>query len=157
MTRLTSLIAIDQTPSRPEGETLKLTELPLNLPAGWEFDKVFGGERPGLRPRQDRAEPSTPERRAEADAAKPVQYAQANVQTLQKRGSTPQLASARAPQLVVQGGNLQLPKTATDAELKLMAGLALLAMAILLLAGRRLLLALAFMRFLLGRRWSFAG
>jgi Ca-activated chloride channel family protein len=30
----------DAEPAR--GETLKLAELPLNLPAGWEFDKVFG-------------------------------------------------------------------------------------------------------------------
>jgi Ca-activated chloride channel family protein len=45
VTRLTSLVAVDKTPSRPEGETLKLTELPINLPAGWEFSKVFG-ERP---------------------------------------------------------------------------------------------------------------
>ena len=45
VTRLTSLVAVDKTPSRPEGETLKLADLPLNLPAGWDFDKVFG-ERP---------------------------------------------------------------------------------------------------------------
>ncbi len=42
VTRLTSLVAVDKTPSRPDGETLKLAELPLNLPAGWDFDKVFG-------------------------------------------------------------------------------------------------------------------
>ena len=42
MTRLTSLVAVDKTPSRPDGEPLKLAELPLNLPAGWDFDKVFG-------------------------------------------------------------------------------------------------------------------
>ena len=34
VTRLTSLVAVDKTPSRPEGEPLKLSELPLNLPAG---------------------------------------------------------------------------------------------------------------------------
>jgi len=45
VTRLTSLVAIDKTPSRPEGEPLKLSELPINLPAGWDFEKVFG-ERP---------------------------------------------------------------------------------------------------------------
>ena len=42
VTRLTSLVAVDKTPSRPEGAPLKLTELPLNLPAGWDFEKVFG-------------------------------------------------------------------------------------------------------------------
>ena len=45
VTRLTSLVAVDKTPSRPEGAPLTLAELPLNLPAGWDFDKVFG-ERP---------------------------------------------------------------------------------------------------------------
>lgn len=45
VTRLTSLVAVDKTPSRPEGEPLKLSELPVNLPAGWDFAKVFG-ERP---------------------------------------------------------------------------------------------------------------
>src|SRR6516164_5254871 len=39
VTRLTSLIAVDQTPSRPSGEPLKVSELPLNLPAGWDFEK----------------------------------------------------------------------------------------------------------------------
>src|SRR6476659_8735042 len=42
VTRLTSRVAVDKTPSRPDGETLKLAELPLNLPHGWEFEKVFG-------------------------------------------------------------------------------------------------------------------
>src|SRR5262249_22029555 len=42
VTRLTSLVAVDQTPSRPEGASLKVSELPLNLPAGWDFKKVFG-------------------------------------------------------------------------------------------------------------------
>ena len=42
VTRLTSLVAVDKTPSRPDGEPLKVTDLPLNLPAGWDFEKVFG-------------------------------------------------------------------------------------------------------------------
>src|SRR5207253_1548949 len=63
VTRLTSLIAADKTPSRPEGEPLRVTDLPLNLPAGWEFAKVFG-ERP--------QPPSPPtERRADEDNARP--------------------------------------------------------------------------------------
>ena len=45
VTRLTSLVAVDKTPSRPEGAPLKVAELPINLPAGWDFEKVFG-ERP---------------------------------------------------------------------------------------------------------------
>src|SRR4030081_2110302 len=62
VTRLTSLVAVDKTPSRPEGEPLKVSELPINLPAGWDFAKVFG-ERPQL--------PAAPtERRADNGDAK---------------------------------------------------------------------------------------
>lgn len=46
VTRLTSLVAVDKTPSRPEGTPLKLSELPINLPAGWDFAKVFGERQP---------------------------------------------------------------------------------------------------------------
>ena len=62
MTRLTSLVAVDKTPSRPEGEPLKVSELPINLPAGWDFAKVFG-ERPQCRRRRRRngaPKPATP-------------------------------------------------------------------------------------------------
>jgi Ca-activated chloride channel homolog len=35
VTRLTSLVAVDQTPSRPAGARLSRADVPLNLPAGW--------------------------------------------------------------------------------------------------------------------------
>ena len=113
VTRLTSLVAVDKTPSRPEGETLKLTELPLNLPAGWEFAKVFG-ERPKL--------PSPPaERRAEGGDGR-VQLAM----------------TKRAPPVVTPApATITLPKTATDAELKMMAGSILLALSLMLLVFNR--------------------
>jgi Ca-activated chloride channel homolog len=112
VTRLTSLIAVDKTPSRPEGEPLKLSELPLNLPAGWDFAKVFG-ERPKL--------PSAPaERRAEGDAH--IQLA-----TLKR----PLPAVTAAPNTIM------LPKTATDAELKMIAGSILLALSLFLLVFNR--------------------
>jgi Ca-activated chloride channel homolog len=44
----TSLIAVDKTPKRPPGQLLTRAEVPLNLPAGWDFDKVFGTEKPVL-------------------------------------------------------------------------------------------------------------
>ena len=43
--RLTSLVAVDRTPSRPAGTPLARADLPLNLPAGWDFDVLFGGAR----------------------------------------------------------------------------------------------------------------
>ncbi|MEM1050953.1 MAG: marine proteobacterial sortase target protein [Pseudomonadota bacterium] len=42
VTSRTSLIAVDETPSRPDGAQLVREELPLLLPAGWDFDHLFG-------------------------------------------------------------------------------------------------------------------
>lgn len=113
VTRLTSLVAIDQTPSRPSGEPLKLSELPLNLPAGWDFEKVFG-ERPQQVPSQPR------ERRADAGDRR----AQLN----EKRVIAP---------VAPKPATVQLPRTATDAELKMIAGAILLVLSLVLLAFNR--------------------
>ncbi|MDB5599645.1 MAG: marine proteobacterial sortase target protein [Xanthobacteraceae bacterium] len=124
VTRLTSLLAVDKTPSRPQGERLKLAELPLNLPAGWEFDKVFGDRPTQELPMERRANGSqidtTARRLADASApARPMPGAQ--------------VAMAAAPQ-----GGVTLPKTATDAELRMVSGLALLLLSLLLFVfGRR--------------------
>lgn len=113
VTRLTSLVAVDKTPSRPEGEALKLSELPLNLPAGWDFAKVFG-ERPQL--------PVAPkERRAEAGDAR--------VQVAALKRPSPVVTTAPA--------TIQLPKTATDSELKMIAGSILLILSLILLVFNR--------------------
>ncbi len=69
VTRLTSLVAVDKTPSRPDGARLTRADIPLNLPAGWEFDKVFGGRarrrrRPLAAPIERRADSPTPTRRS---------------------------------------------------------------------------------------------
>jgi Ca-activated chloride channel homolog len=98
VSRLTSLVAIDQTPSRPIGATLKQSELPLNLPAGWDFDKVFGSATGGKALRQ-------PERRADA------------VDLYLAKG---------------QAEGVILPKTATDASLRLITGVALLLFSLLI-------------------------
>jgi Ca-activated chloride channel family protein len=42
VTSRTSLVAVDETPSRPAGARLSREELPINLPAGWDFDLLFG-------------------------------------------------------------------------------------------------------------------
>lgn len=54
-TRLTSLVAVDATPRRAPGTPLVAADLPLNLPAGWDFAKVFGTDRPGATPADDGA------------------------------------------------------------------------------------------------------
>lgn len=42
VSRVTSLVAVDKTPARAPGEKLTRAEVPINLPAGWDYDKVFG-------------------------------------------------------------------------------------------------------------------
>jgi Ca-activated chloride channel family protein len=122
VSRLTSLVAIDETPSRPAGARLARAELPLNLPAGWDFDKVFGGER---------TSPSAPRHEDRADAGGVVQVA-ANA----KRAAVP--APKPMPVVAYQSGGIQLPKTATDAELRMIFGLLVLALSLILLIIRRL-------------------
>jgi Ca-activated chloride channel family protein len=50
LSRVSSLVALDKTPSRQPGEKLSRAEIPLNLPAGWDYDKVFGTEQPAPQP-----------------------------------------------------------------------------------------------------------
>ena len=42
VSKFTSLVAIDVTPARVRDEILKSQSMPVNLPAGWEYEKVFG-------------------------------------------------------------------------------------------------------------------
>jgi Ca-activated chloride channel homolog len=101
----TSLIAVDKSPKRPLDQPLSRAEVPLNLPAGWNFDKVFGKELP------------LPKAKDQRDAA-----AEAYVQ----------LAVLEKP--VAVATNLQqqvdLPQTATPAGLLALLGLLLGVLAI---------------------------
>ncbi len=112
VSRLTSLVAVDATPSRPEGEPLKVSELPVNLPAGWEFDKVFG-ERPQF---------PTPPTERHADAG----------------DGRIKVASPSRPLVPPAPDTVRLPKTATNADLKIIAGIIMLSLSLLsLLFNRR--------------------
>jgi Ca-activated chloride channel family protein len=113
VTRLTSLIAVDKTPSRPAGERLKLAALPINLPAGWDFEKIFG----------ESAKPLSPpaERRTDAPDAR--------LQAIAAKRALPVVTTV--PNAVV------LPKTATDAELRMIAGSILLALGLMLFMFNR--------------------
>jgi len=42
VSRYTSLVAVDRTPSRPQGAALESASLPSRLPAGWSASAVFG-------------------------------------------------------------------------------------------------------------------
>ncbi len=117
VTRLTSLVAVDKTVTRPAGEPLKVSELPLNLPAGWDFEKVFG-ERAKALPAM-----APTERRADARDGR-TQVAM--------RGGSAATSPANPPQPTVM-----LPATATDAEWKMIAGAVLMAFALMLVHRRR--------------------
>ncbi len=108
VSRMTSLVAVEQTRSRPAGEPLTRAEVPLNLPYGWDFEKVFG-------PRGERGS------RDGDGAVKAI-----------KISTRP--ATAEQP-----AESVELPQTATFADLFLMLGLALslLGFGTLLATGRR--------------------
>ena len=116
VTRLTSLVAVDKTPSRPEGAVLKVTDLPLNLPAGWDFEKVFGERQKLLTPPL--------ERRADAGDARPVRA----------------ISRSAAPAASAPAAAVGLPQTATNAELEMISGSVLLMLGLLLVLYRRDLL-----------------
>jgi Ca-activated chloride channel family protein len=42
VSRFTSLVAIEQTPTRPEGNPQQAQPVATNLPAGWTYERVFG-------------------------------------------------------------------------------------------------------------------
>lgn len=46
VTSQTSLVAVDETPTRPNGAKLTKEELPLLLPKGWDFDTLLGKDAP---------------------------------------------------------------------------------------------------------------
>ncbi|CAN7439469.1 marine proteobacterial sortase target protein [Pararhizobium sp. LjRoot255] len=113
VSRVTSLVAIDVTPSRPAGEPVASTDVPLNLPEGWDFEKVFG-------------EKTLPEsqRKAALD--------QAEEQAMLVADRMAAAPTARAASLIAEAGNqVNLPQTATLADRYILIGLMLLAIAVM--------------------------
>jgi Ca-activated chloride channel family protein len=118
VTRLTSLVAVDKTPSRPENAPLTRADVPLNLPASWDFDKVFGAEgRHG-------------EQRAQGGGAVPapdhdeaVKLDAVYIQTIAVAAHKPSAAPLSAKQTVA---GVPLPKTATNGIVYLGLGLVLI-------------------------------
>ncbi|MFS8052153.1 MULTISPECIES: marine proteobacterial sortase target protein [Rhizobium] len=140
VSRVTSLVAVDVTPSRPADQSLGSAKLPQNLPAGWDFGKVFGeGEAPVTAPSGERKASVEPigaaDEQAEADQA------DVNGAMLPKYGSAKRQAAlasqiAAAPTPATAGmiarqatSSVNLPQTATPAERNIMIGLALLLLA----------------------------
>ena len=115
VTKYTSFVAVDVTPTRPTDAPLASGKLPLNLPHGWVYGKVFGGTPPDAAPAQRDA--------AAASSPAPIQLA----------------AAETAGVSIGTGRGLALPRGATPAQLHLMAGLALslAGLAIVFLRRRR--------------------
>jgi Ca-activated chloride channel family protein len=44
VTKRTSLVAVDETPARAKDQPLTREEVPINLPAGWNWDDLLGGD-----------------------------------------------------------------------------------------------------------------
>ena len=126
VSRLTSLVAVDQEISRASGERLTRADIPLNLPAGWDFDKVFGPKSGERVPR---------EIRADRPAIPAGQRAEGQLQPTAVRLAAAQPVAGSIGQPAAQG--VPLPRTATDAELRLYAGLALLLSGLVLLGVGR--------------------
>ena len=114
LTRVTSLVAVDKTPSRPEGAVLSRADVPLNLPAGWDFDKVFG-ERPATGRPADAA-PNGPN-------AQPLLQETSLTQVIAVRHQPLAAIGKPSPQ---QTASVRLPTTATNAATLIWRGVLLL-------------------------------
>jgi len=116
VSKYTSLVAVDVQPARPTNADLTSTDIPTLLPAGWEWNKLFGGEEPqtiGTPPNGGSGGSFGGPRILKTDAADTAKMQVA------------QLAAASvAPAPVSQ--QIALPQTATPAEEMLLTGLFLI-------------------------------
>jgi len=128
LTRVTSLVAVDKTPSRPDGVALTRADVPLNLPAGWDFDKVFGEHPATGHPAG--AAPASPD-------AQPLLQDTSLVTAIAARHQP--LAATVAPGSVPHTASVNLPKTATNAATLIWRGVLLMlaSFALVLIALRR--------------------
>ncbi len=108
VSRLTSLVAVDLTPSRPQGDNLATRKLPLELPQGWNFDKVFGPTTPLLQKASVQ----------QSDPARAARFAQ----LLASKSARNQAAKSRSR-------GIALPEGATLADRKIVMGLLILFLA----------------------------
>ncbi|WP_245417831.1 VWA domain-containing protein [Cohaesibacter celericrescens] len=129
VTRLTSLVAIDVTPSRPSETPLDSKKVPLNLPDGWEMDKVFGAEAEmaAQAPQGLRSQAMTsPTARIKKSGISQRFAASATLLAVKPapQSAPMQMASAQNTQ-----PQIMLPKTATSSDLMIILGIALLSLA----------------------------
>ncbi|SEH65359.1 Ca-activated chloride channel family protein [Rhizobium tibeticum] len=120
VSRVTSLVAVDVTPSRPAGAPLGSAKLPLNLPDGWDFEKVGGEDvQPAAESAPDHAM-TTPQQEFAQLAALRMAAA----------------PTAKAAGLIAQkSASVKLPQTATRADEKIVRGIVVLLAALMAASG----------------------
>ncbi|PWV97638.1 Ca-activated chloride channel family protein [Hoeflea marina] len=121
VSRLTSLVAVEVQPSRPGAAPLGETRLPLNLPAGWDFDQVMG-EPASASPGRDRAALPAQSRMAMADT--------------RMIAAAPTAESAMA--VAGLSTTVALPQTATGAERDILLGMMMILFALMALFTTRI-------------------
>jgi Ca-activated chloride channel homolog len=100
----TSLVAVDKTPKRPAGEKLTRANVPLNLPAGWNYDSVFGEQAPVVKQKDAQAD-----FQQLAMLAKPAQAAPITQQVdLPQTATSAELFSLLAAALMLLGLTLRV-------------------------------------------------
>ncbi len=140
LSRLTSLVAVDKTPSRPANAPLSRADVPLNLPAGWDFDKVFGKRAPAQDTGRSGTGADGEAKLIDASAPGAGQYKQ-YLHAIAASSHRPRVAAVRAVQTKP---GVALPQTATNAQAHLLGGalLFLLGLGLAAFAWRRGLLRL---------------
>jgi len=115
VSRLTSLVAVDVTKSRPGETDLTTKKVPHNLPDGWEFDKIF----------DDQANPAPIKARTRSLRQKTFK------QVAMLMAAAPSQEEAA---IIAKAGrrSVTLPQTATPAERDILLGLLLLLMAMMI-------------------------
>ncbi len=119
VSRLTSLVAVDVTPTRPVDAPLVTRETPLALPKGWDPAVFFDA------PSEGATYGPTPKPAAGPDQEPPLLKAEA----------LRRLAAAAAQRDVAQAAGAPLPVGSTDWALPTLLGLALLTLALLVSRG----------------------
>ncbi len=125
VTRYTALVAVDDAVARPQDKDLHSTEVPRDLPHGWDAGKVFGEQEALNGPAPTSAQPAI-------SGGAPLRASQ-------------ELRSRALPEYFLQqaktadGQTVMLPQTATPAERMAIVGSAYLglALALILLVMRR--------------------
>ena len=145
MSKFTSLVAVDVTPSRPADAKLGTAPVATNLPHGWDYDKVFGGA-PAQRKRWDlkhKAQaPNKASNQAPASASaasnmltRGLTAGAAGTVKLAMKSAPPKLAYMAAASDAEARVLRQLPKGATPSMLQMLIGFAALLLASFILVA----------------------